>query len=171
MTQQTASSNFATASEANIKASPPTVLPVARVFRSNITSVGYIFKNGKKAAFVSGKYTTNIKYEIDELDTEIALGHPNFSADTEEIEAVIEPLEALRARFIAEFKADEARALNKANDAGTAEVQKLTPVSSATIADGAAGSDSTAGANTTTAASTAATAAPALAGLKISLKK
>ena len=114
----------------------------ARVFRSNISSSRYVFKNGKVAPFIGGKYTTDIKHEIDELDTEIEMRHPHISANKEEVVNVVEPLEALKAKFFAEFQAAQATNLLKSNDAGTSEQGKLNVANSTTVAAGMAGSSS-----------------------------
>jgi len=118
-----------------------------RVFRSNIASMRYIFKNGKTAAFLTdngstSKYVTNIRHEIEELDEEIALGHPNIHVREEVVEPVIEPLEALKARHFAEFKKIYEAASLKTNDAGYSEQGRLNVANSTTVAEGAAGSDS-----------------------------
>ena len=114
----------------------------ARVFRSNIPSCRYVFKNGKVAPFIGGKYITNIKHEIDELDTEIEMKHPYISANKEEAVNTIEPLEALKVRFFAEFQAAQAANLLKSNDAGTSEQGKLNIANSSTVSAGMAGSSS-----------------------------
>jgi len=115
----------------------------ARVFRSNISSCRYVFKNGKVAPFIGGKYTTDIKHEIDELDAEIDMKHPHISANKEEVVSTVEPLEALKARFFAEFQAAQAANLLKDNDAGTSEQGKLNVANSTTVAAGMADSSST----------------------------
>lgn len=137
----------------------------ARVFRSNIPSVRYIFKNGKSANFLGGKYATDIAHEIQELDYEIALRHPNFSANVEEVVDTIEPLEALRARFIAEYKAELATNVAKDNDAGYSDQGKLNVANTTTVSEGAAGSDSSGGQIGT------ASTAPASASLSIKIGK
>lgn len=137
----------------------------ARVFRSNIPSVRYIFKNGKSANFLGGKYITDIVHEIRELDYEIALHHPNFSVNMEEVVPTMEPLEALRARFIAEYKAELATNVSKNNDAGYSDQGKLNVANTTTISEGAAGSDSSGGQTGTI------SAAPASASLSIKIGK
>ena len=133
---------YARASLANIKeAAANNTKQLARVFRSNVQSVKYVFKNGKVAAFMQGKYTTDIKYEIDELDEEIAAGHPNFSANKEEVVELIEPMEVLRSRFIAEYIANQKSATSGTNDAGNSEFVKLNVATSDTVKAGMAGSD------------------------------
>lgn len=127
-------------------------LAVARVFRSNIPSMRYVFKQGKVAPFISGRYTTDIAHEIEELDAEIAHRHPNISANKEEIVDTIEPLEALKKKHFEEFLLMQAKTLDKTNDAGTSEQGKLNVANSTTVAPGAAGSDSNGAAQTQAAA-------------------
>jgi len=127
----------------------------ARVFRSNIASMRYVFKTGKVAAFLNFKYATDIAYEIDELDFEIAVGHPNITANKEEVVETIEPLEVLKKKHFEEFLKAQATAVSKDNDAGTSDQGKLNVANSRTVGEGMAGSDSSATAPT--------------AGIKISL--
>ena len=117
----------------------------ARVFRSSIPSSRYVFKNGKVAPFIGGKYTTDIAHEIAELDAEILQKHPNITANVEEIVDTIEPLEALKAKFFEQFKAEQAAQLLKTNNVGVSDQGKLIPANSNTVAAAMAGSDSSSG--------------------------
>lgn len=137
----TAANTYSAAMQANIKASTPKKVE-ARVFRSNIASVSFIFPNGKRAAFVLGKYVTDLAYEITELDKEIAQGHPNFSSNVEEIVNVIPAMDELRAKFFEEFKAAQAQQLSPDNQLGTADHGKLNVLTTAHINEAAMGSDS-----------------------------
>lgn len=119
----------------------------ARVYYSNMLTMKYIFKAGKVAAFLTkngrtSEYTTNIKHEIEELDAEIELGHPNITSSPEETVAVIEPVEALRQKHFEEFKKMMEKATLKTNDAGTSDQGKLNVANSTSIAEASAGSDS-----------------------------
>lgn len=125
----------------NLKSADKTKV-APRVFRSNIMSMRFIFKNGKVAAFLSGKYVTDIKHEIEELDEEVANGHPNINCNPEETVETIEPLEALKAKHFKEFMEAQAKTLNKNNDAGFSEEKKLNVLNSNHVADAMAGSDS-----------------------------
>lgn len=138
---QTAAKSYSEAMVANMK-DFDTRKVSARVFRANIPSCRYVFKEGKVAAFLSGKYTTNIAGEISELDAEVALGHPNITANAEEVLDVIEPLELLKKRHIEEYLASVAKSIAKSNDAGFSDQGKLNVANSTTISEGAAGSDS-----------------------------
>lgn len=151
---QNSGSTHASALLANLKSSNSNVVKEARVFRSNVASLRYVFKAGKVAAFLSGKYTTNIAHEIEELDEEIAMNHPNITANKEEVVALSEPMEALRAKFIAEYLETAAKSVVKTNDAGFSEQGKLNVANSTTVSEGMASSDSSGG-------QTMATAAPA----------
>lgn len=139
---ETAINMHTAALKANMAADSTKV--TARVFRSNISSSRYVFKNGKVAPFIGGKYTTNIKHEVDELDAEIEMKHPHISANKEEVVNTIEPLEALKAKFFAEFQAAQAANILKDNDAGISEQGKLNVANSTTVAAGMSGSSSTA---------------------------
>lgn len=118
-----------------------------RVYTCNLQAAGFVFKNGKRAQFIpNGEgvncYTTDIPSEQLELDYEITHRHPNFAVYTGEVAALIEPLEVLKARFFAQFQAEQEAAINKNNDAGTSEQTKLNVANTTTISSGAAGSSS-----------------------------
>jgi len=152
--------SYAAAMAKNLKADMTKV--AARVFRSNIVTMRYVFKNGKVAPFLTkngrdSEYATNVKYEIEELDAEIEGGHPNISSKAEEVQLVMEPVEALKARHFKEFLAQQSASVLKTNDAGSSEQVKLNVANSTTIQEGAAGSDSS--------------AVPATGGLKINVSK
>lgn len=138
-----ATANFATQATANLKADTSVVK--GRVFHSTIPSIRYVFRAGKHAVFIDGKYTTNIAHEIEELDAEIEAGHPNFFIKSKEEVAPVEPLEALREKFIKEFLAKQAEDTKTVKDGGTSEQGKLNVANSTTIASAAAGSDSSLG--------------------------
>lgn len=131
-----------------------------RVFRSNIVTMRYVFKNGKVAPFltkngIDSEYATNIEHEIQELDAEIASNHPNISSKPAETVETLEPIEALKKKHFEEFKKMLASNTLKTNDAGTSEQGKLHVANSTTIGDGAAGSDSSVGNVNTTGAMSA----------------
>lgn len=92
-----------------------------RVFKATLPSVNYIFKNGKPAIFVNGMYTTDVPFEIEELDAEIATRHPHIFIDESmrEIDsAKVDPIAALREKIIAEYKAKMEAATAHDNDLG-----------------------------------------------------
>lgn len=120
-----------------------------RVYKATLPSVNYIFRNGKPAIFVNGKFCTDIPSEITELDEEVAAKHPIIFIDSDEREidsAAVDPIAALREKIIAEYKATMAAATSMDNDRGTAEAPKLKPASTSDIMEAAAGGSGVAGA-------------------------
>lgn len=119
-----------------------------RVFRSNLLTMRYVFKAGKVANFltkdgVTSQYVTDLSHEIEELDAEIAMGHPHILEGKEETTEAVDTMEALRQKHIQEYLAAQAKATKKDNDAGSSEQGKLNMSHSGNIAEAAAGSDST----------------------------
>ena len=117
-------------------------MSIATIFKAQIPSVNYIFKNGKPAIFVQGKFATDIAAEVEELKAEIAAGHPHIYIDEKEAEIdsnLINPIQALRAQIEAELRAEMAAATNPANDMGNTAEEKLKPASSQDIAQAAGG--------------------------------
>lgn len=113
-----------------------------RVFKATLPSVNYVFKNGKPAIFVQGVYTTDVPFEIEELDAEIATRHPHIFIDESmrEIDsAKVDPIAALREKIIAEYQATMAAATSLDNDLGNSTQGALKPASSVDIAAASAG--------------------------------
>jgi hypothetical protein len=113
-----------------------------RVFKATLPSINYIFKNGKPAIFINGMYTTDVPFEIEELDAEIATRHPHIFIDEamREIDsAKVDPIAALREKIIAEYKATMAAATDQDNDRGNSVQGQLKPASSVDIAAASAG--------------------------------
>lgn len=113
-----------------------------RVFKATLPSVNYIFKNGKPAIFINGMYTTDVPFEIEELDAEIATRHPHIFIDSamREIDsAKVDPIAALREKIIAEYQATMAAATSLDNDLGNSTQGALKPASSVDIAAASAG--------------------------------
>lgn len=97
------------------------------VFKSNIPSSQYIFKSGKYAHFVDGKYFTDIESEIAELEAEIAGRHPHIYKDNGELTIVAEdrdPMVALRKKIIAEHEAQKAAIERGDKDFGNSVQEK-----------------------------------------------
>lgn len=115
------------------------------VFQATMPSVNYIFGNGKPAIFVQGFYRTDVPWEIAELDAEIASHHPHIFRPTKVEDQVIEsdmldPMTALRAKIIADYKAQEAAATHPSRDMGnTDQNAKLMPGNTMDIAAAAEG--------------------------------
>lgn len=150
---------------ANIKEAANPKKVEARVFRSNMLTLRYVFKAGKVAAFltkngIDSEYVTDIAHEIAELDAEIENNHPNIFSKPAEIVRKIEPVEALKARHFEEFKKLMEAQNGRKGDGGFSEQGKLNVANSDTIADGAASSDGSAAAPTSLAP---------VGGIKISL--
>lgn len=119
---------------------------VATIFKATLPSINYVFKNGKPAIFVSGKFITAIPAEVAELKAEIEAGHPHIYIDAKEAEiaaAAIDPMAGLRAQIEAEIMAKMAAATNPENDMGTVEQVPLKPGSSQDIAAAAIGGSGT----------------------------
>jgi hypothetical protein len=123
----------------------PTPVPATqeKLYKSYVDSVKYIFKAGKVAYFIRGRFSTAFPSEIAELDAEIAGGHPTIYFDPEEptATAMAESLMAgLKARYYQEFLADiAAKTQDPSRDMGESEQGKLVPANTQTIAPVAAG--------------------------------
>ena len=120
-------------------------MAIKNCYKSRIYSCKYAFKNGKEANFVDFTYLTDIKTEIDELDEEIALGHPTLYVDPQKKTVDTskkDPLEDIRAKAVADYLAQQKNATLLTNDRGTSEPGKLNVATSASIAAATAGSSS-----------------------------
>lgn len=116
------------------------------VFKSTISEVNYIMGNGKALMFKNHRFLTDRPDEIKELQNEISLGHPHISQDPNELtidSEMVDPMNALRHKIIAEYLAKEAAATNPENDMGTSNQQQLKPASSSDLAAAAAGAGPT----------------------------
>lgn len=114
------------------------------VFNSTIPSVNFVFKNGKAAAFVAGKYFTDVESEIAELSEEVKNRHPHIYVDKDQVtiqSEMLDPMVALRAKFFAEFEEELAKKTDPSQDLGTYEQEKVVPASTQDIAAAAAGGD------------------------------
>ena len=117
-------------------------MTILQVFKATLPSINYIFRNGKPAIFIQGKYATGVEAEVDELNDEISKGHPHIYVDKEEATVdseMVDPIQALRAKIEAQIRAEMAAATDLSNDRGTSEVEKLKPSSSTDVMDAAAG--------------------------------
>jgi hypothetical protein len=117
-------------------------MTMLRVFKGTMPSFNYIFGNGKPAIFVQGVYRTNVDWEIASLENEIKNGHPHIYIDPNETEIdseMVDPMNVLRAKIIAEYVAAQAKATDPSNDGGTYTPQALKPGNSQDVADAAAG--------------------------------
>jgi hypothetical protein len=115
------------------------------LFFSVIPSCQYVFKSGKIASFVSGRYSTHIASEVEELNAEIAAGHPHLfvkKGEEKVLVADLDPVSALRKKFFAEFQAAQAAAIDPENDMGSSSTATTGMQTSKTIGTITAGSKS-----------------------------
>lgn len=61
-------------------------MAIKSIFKSYIPSLNYLTKAGKALVFIEGKFMTDIKEEIKELEDEIKSGHPHLFIDPNEKE-------------------------------------------------------------------------------------
>lgn len=117
-------------------------------FQATYPSINYIFRNGKPAIFVAGKFVTDVQKEIDELREEIAAGQPHIRECTpEEIKVAGVPggdlMTGLKEKFFQEFLADQKKAAMQQAEAAIKgseyEQGEVKPASSSDIANAAAG--------------------------------
>ena len=124
-------------------------MAIQKLYKCSVKSCSYIFKNGKAGYFINGRYSTQLSNEIEELDNEVSLGHPNIFVDLKEIEIDTEadPLAGMKARLrqeiLEEIKAKELISTNPARDMGDSEQGKFRPASTTDIAATSAGGDAT----------------------------
>lgn len=97
-------------------------MTIRAIFKSRIPNIQYIFKSGKSAPFLGGRYTTDVDTEIDELMAEIVdVGvdksrHPHIYVDEAESEIDSEaetPIQAIRRKAVEEYIASQAVAMDK----------------------------------------------------------
>lgn len=97
---------------------------VKNLFFSTFPSCSYVFRNGKPAHFIGGKYSTAIESEIKELEEEIAAGHPHLYINEQQrtISAADEdPIEQIKKKAIAEYLAAQKTAVNPEADRGNTD--------------------------------------------------
>ena len=108
-----------------------------RVYKSTVPSIVYICKNGKPCNFIQGVYRTDIEAEIQELDAEIALKHPQLYIDSNEREIdseLVDPVAALRASIIADYLATQAKVTDPEHNMGSYAAGQVVPASTKNIA-------------------------------------
>ena len=97
-------------------------MSIKYVFKNTIPSCSFIFKNGKQAAFIAGKYLTDIESEIKEFMAEIAAKHPYIFIDQNEVTVdtdALSPLDQIKKQAVDDYLAAQTAALNTTNDRGT----------------------------------------------------
>lgn len=117
-------------------------MTMLRVFKSNIPSINYIFPWGTVAAFQQGYYRTDIEREISHLEEEVKLKHPHILIDANEFEVdstLVDPMNALRAKIIADYLNTQEKANNPDNDMGNSDQSPVRPSNSRDVAVAAAG--------------------------------
>lgn len=120
-------------------------MPVKNVYNSHIMSCKYIFKNGKEAIFIGGKYYTDNKNEIEELDAEIDFGHPHiFVGEDKTVDtSKLDPLANLRDKIIKDYLESQAAAVDPKSDKGNTNPENLSGIgNSETMAALSEGSNS-----------------------------
>ncbi len=81
------------------------------LFMNSLLNCRFSFKDGTEAIFLNGEFYTDNEEQIKELLHEIKLGHPFISqiAGKEIVDtAFVDPMEAIRAKVIAEYEAQQA---------------------------------------------------------------
>lgn len=105
----------------------------ATLFKSAIPSMTYLFKNGKAATFVQGRFSTAIKAEIDELNAEIEAGNQYIFFDKNEpVSKVVtseEFLKDMKDKIIAEYLESQ-----ESKELPAQTVARLVPTSTSDIA-------------------------------------
>lgn len=123
---------------------------ILNVYKSQVSSIKYVFKDGREACFVNGIYRTADAAEIEELDKELSGGrHPILYIDKAEktIESNrIDPMAVLRENIIAEYLAEQAALNDPTRDMGNTKQEPVKPASTADVGAAAAGGDGSASA-------------------------
>ena len=137
-------------------------MAVVNLFKSRASVMGYVFRNGKGVHFVDHNYTTTSQAEIDELNDEVANGHPDIYIDKDMVTVdteMLNPMAVIRAKIREEERAAILKAIAAGNDMGSTEPGRL---------EGIATSASIVGLQAdSTSASAAAAGTPVTAGVKV----
>ena len=123
-------------------------MSLLKIFKNRVLNCSYHFKDGTQAAFLNGKYSTDVKSRIEELQNEVDTNHPHIYIDPDEHEIdseALSPMEVIRQEAYARAKADllasEVLDKNKTSESDNGNfAASLTNTHN--IAEGAAGSDS-----------------------------
>lgn len=100
-------------------------MAIQKLFKSRMPSCQYFFKDGSRADFVNGRFSTDDEEKIEQLDFELTKNHPHIYVDDNETEVDTEkqdPLEHLRTKFIAEYLASQKA--KEGTDFGASEAKK-----------------------------------------------
>ena len=61
-------------------------MAIKKVFKNRLGDSVYMFRNGKSAHFIDGRFITDFEWEISELDQECKSGHPHLFIDETDFE-------------------------------------------------------------------------------------
>lgn len=119
-------------------------MAIKKVYHCRLNSCNFVFSDGHSAPFVQHMYYTDNVKEIEELDAEVAVGHPhiyineNFTqVDTDKLD----PFADIKKKAIEEYIAAQKAAASLSNDRGNYVQGPTVFANSSTIAEAAAGSD------------------------------
>lgn len=85
-------------------------MAIQKLYKSRIPSCQYFFKDGSRADFVNSRFSTDDEDKIEQLDADLKKGHPHLYVDDNEVEVdteKLDPMEHLKAKFIAEYLASQ----------------------------------------------------------------
>ena len=130
-------------------AMPAAAIPVVKapayaVYRNSMPGAAVVFPDGQRAEFLGGRYVTDNQNFINILDSEIARGniHLRRGSDEEALGYGDDPIAALRAKIIADYKEDQARIakeLSEGKQLGNSVQGTINAASTTDIASVAAG--------------------------------
>ncbi len=116
------------------------------LFKSNLKSCQYIFKDGSVAYFTNGIYTTSDDEKAAQLQNEIKKDHPHLSIEVgrEKVAAdELDPVSVLKKKLKAEILAEmQVKTQNPDRDMGMSTQAATNHATTRTIGDVAAGSAS-----------------------------
>lgn len=119
---------------------------VLNLYFSTVASMQVVMPRGKAIVFISGRYATSKGEEILFLDDLVENGTGTVFKNPSLLTinaADMDPMNALRNKFYAEFMAEKQAQLNPQNDRGNSEQGPLNAASTTSIAPVAAGGDAT----------------------------
>ena len=114
------------------------------LFKSNHSSIKYVFRDGSFANFIKGKFYTDREEHVKELEGEVKLRHPHIYIDSKE--PTIDPTKLddrskLKDSLRAEILDEMMRKSNPENDFGSSFQGALNPSSTIDISPVSAGGD------------------------------
>jgi len=119
-------------------------MAIHRMFKSTLKSCQYITADGTICGFVAGRFHTGDEKVIKELEQQIAAGHPHLYVDSAEVEVdteMLDPIEQIKRKAIADYIAAQNAANRPENDRGNTVQGKLEGiVNSGVVGEGSSGS-------------------------------